>query len=96
MTSELTNQVVATGVTSSTGQLDLPNLPEGYYQVTATASGHTPYNGTVLVNAGQTTPVTAFLSLQLVTTTFTVAPTSVQDNIQVQVNTTFETNVPAP
>ncbi len=96
VTSELTNQVVSTGVTNSQGMLDLTDLPEGYYEINATAAGHTPYNGSVLVNAGQTTPVTAFLSLQLVTTTFTVAPTSVQDNISVQVNTTFETNVPAP
>ncbi len=96
VTSSLTNNVVATGVTNAQGMLDLPNLPEGYYRVTASADGHSPYNGTVLVNAGQVTPVSAFLSLQLVTTTFTVAPTSVQDNISVQVNTTFETNVPAP
>ncbi len=78
------------------GVLAIPNLPEGYYQIHITADGHAPYDGTVVVNAGQITPVTAFLSLQLVQTTFTIAPTSVQDNISVQVNTTFEANVPAP
>jgi hypothetical protein len=96
VTNELTNQVVATGTTNSDGQLDLSNLPVGDYQITATASGNSPYNGTAVINAGQTTQVDAFLPLQLVTTTFTVTPTSVQDNIQVQVNTTFESNVPAP
>jgi hypothetical protein len=94
--SSLTGQVVETGVTSSDGTLDIASLPEGYYEINATASGHTPYDGTVLVSAGQTSDVTAFLSLQLVQTSFSVSPTSVQDNIQVQVNTTFEANVPAP
>ena len=95
VTNALTDQVY-TGVTNSQGELDLTNLPEGDYEITATAAGNNPYNGSAVVNAGQVTPVTAFLPLQLVTTTFTVEPTSVQDNIQVQVNTTFEANVPAP
>jgi hypothetical protein len=96
ITNSLTGEVAFSGQTDSSGVLDVAALPEGYYQIHATADGHTPYDGTVVVSAGQTTPVTAFLSLQLVQTSFTLAPTSVQDNIQVQVDTTFETNVPAP
>jgi hypothetical protein len=94
-TNALTDQVYS-GVTNAQGQLDLSNLPVGTYDITATSPGNDPYDGSAVVNAGQVTPVTAFLPLQLVTTTFTVEPTSVQDDIQVQVNTTFEANVPAP
>ena len=96
VTNSLTGVVAETGQTDSNGVLDFPELTEGYYQIHITATDHSPYDGTVLVGAGQATPVTAFLSRQLVQTSFTVMPTSVQDNIQVQVDTTFETNVPAP
>ncbi len=85
VTSSLTGDVVATGTTDANGELDLPNLPEGYYQVSATAPDHSGYDNTVLIGAGQTTNVTAFLSRQAVQYSFTVLPTSVQDNIQVQV-----------
>ena len=40
--------------------------------------------------------MTAFLPLNLVTYTWSVVPTTVQDVYDIQVTTTFQTNVPAP
>ena len=96
VTNALTNQVAATGTTDSNGLFDLPSLQEGYYQIHISADQHTSYDATVFVNPGVLNPVTAFLSRQVVKYTFTVLPTSIQDQTQVEVSSIFETNVPDP
>ncbi len=96
VTNSLTQQVAATGTTDANGLFDLPNLPEGYYDLHITADQHSSYTATVFVNPGVTNPVTAFLSRQVVTYNFTVLPTQIQDQTQVQVDSTFQTDVPAP
>jgi len=96
VTNSLTQQVAATGQTDANGLLDLPDLPEGYYEIHITANQHSSYDATVFVNPGITNTVTAFLSAQVVQYNFTVLPTQIPDQTQVQVNSVFQTNVPAP
>ena len=69
---------------------------EGVYELDLSANQHAPYRGRAVIAAGQTNSITAFLSLQTVTYTWTVVPTSIQDTTHITIQATFEANVPAP
>ena len=92
----VTGASVASGVTDANGQFFVAQLPEAYYELELTADKHTTYRGTQLVQAGQTNEVTAFLSRQTVTYTWTVEPIQIEDRYKITVETTFETVVPLP
>src|SRR5207248_2798692 len=66
------------------------------YILNVTAPGHDQFRQSVLVSAGLTTNVDAFLVRETVTYDFTVVPTTVQDSYIFEVNSTFETQVPVP
>ena len=87
---------VATGVTGTNGQFFVGQLPEGYYELELTAGRHTTYRQTHLVLAGQPNDVTAFLSREVVTYTWTVEPIEIEDRYKITIETTFETVVPVP
>jgi hypothetical protein len=89
-------QLVATNLTGADGAFLLPSLREAYYDIEVTADGHSTFKSTVLVSAGKTNDVTAFLSRQTVRYIFSVVPTSIQDKSEIVVTTTFETYVPIP
>jgi subtilase family serine protease len=88
--------IVATGITDTAGQLMLPNLMEGIYELDVTATQHAAFKGSATVTAGITNVVETFLSRQTVTYTWTVVPTQVQDVTHITVQAEFEANVPAP
>ncbi len=96
VTNSLSQQVAATGTTNANGFLDVPDLPEGYYDVHIIAPQHASYDATIFINPGLTTPVTAFLSAQVVQYNFTVLPAEIPDETKIDVESTFQTNVPAP
>ena len=54
--------VVANGVTGPDGRLLLPDLPEGYYSVEVQSPNRSNFRGTVLIRAGVTRDIEAFLS----------------------------------
>ena len=88
--------VVATNLTDATGALLLTNLTEAYYQLAITASNHLSYRATILLLAGQTNSVKAFLAYESVRYSWTVVPTEIEDRTRLVVETTFETFVPVP
>ena len=91
-----TGAVVRAGVTDASGSLFVPGLPAGYYNLTVRAEKHLTYSGTFLVNIGAETAVEAFLPGEYVSYNWTVAPTEIEDNYQIHLESVFETNVPAP
>ena len=82
--------------TDANGEVGLVDLAEGYYKVEVRADKHNTYSKTLLVEAGKTNNVRAFLSLQTVQATWTVVETQVEDHYEIVIETVFETNVPAP
>ena len=85
-----------TGVTDTNGQLLLGALTEGPYEVEVSADNHVNYRGTLMVAAGQTNELTAFLSRTTVKYTWTVEPVQIEDRYRITIETTFETAVPVP
>ena len=88
--------IVAQGTTDASGTITLKNVPEGNYVLDVEAPGHDPYRGPITVTAGVPNQTQAFISRQLVTYTWNVTPAQIQDTYQIQLQSTFETGVPAP
>ena len=88
--------VVASATTGDDGTATFTDVNEGSYLVRVTADKHDQYQATQVVVAGQTTSVDAFIRRQTVTYQWTVVPTQIQDQYTIQLQSTFETNVPAP
>ncbi len=90
------SQIVATGVTDSTGAVALSNVPAGPYELQVQAPGHSSYQSSFTVVAGITNNDEVFIARQFVTYTWVVSQTTIQDTYQIQLKTDFQTNVPAP
>ncbi|SPE55274.1 hypothetical protein SBV1_2120012 [Verrucomicrobia bacterium] len=91
-----TQTVVASGVTDTNGAFFAPGLMAGAYELDLSAPQHAPFRGEAIVSPGGTNSITAFLSLQTVTFTWTVVPTTIQETTHITIDATFEANVPAP
>ncbi|NLH17572.1 MAG: hypothetical protein GX455_13435, partial [Phycisphaerae bacterium] len=89
-------QVIARGTTDAAGELLVTNLPESYYQVTVRADKHKDFSANVSILPGRERTLTAFLPRQLVTYTWKVVPTEIEDHYEFVLETTFETHVPVP
>ena len=87
---------VADGRTDVNGEFTKGDLFEGYYNIEVSANKHGTYNGNVLVVAGQTKEIKAFLPRQLVSYTWKVEPVQTEDKYVVTLEAVFETHVPAP
>ena len=72
------------------------NLTEGYYKLRVSADRHDSYEKTILISAGETTNIDAFLSRQTVKYVWTVTPTEIEDRYVIHIESVFETNVPIP
>ncbi|MFC0018250.1 chitobiase/beta-hexosaminidase C-terminal domain-containing protein [Roseibacillus persicicus] len=92
----ISSQQIATVTTGLDGVASFPDLMEGWYRVEVTAPQHERYSNNIFVNAGVLTTELAFISKQLVTYTWTVEEVEIEDTYRITVETTFETNVPAP
>ena len=68
----------------------------GLLQHQRQASNHGGFGTTVLVPANQTTNVTAFLPVNLVSYSWVVTPTEIPDDYEFTLTTTFQTQVPWP
>jgi CARDB/Carboxypeptidase regulatory-like domain len=89
-------QVVATGVTDASGGVTFSNVPAGPYDLQVTALGHATYENAINVVPGITNENEVFIARQFVSYSWVVQQTTIQDQYQVQLQTTFETDVPAP
>ena len=104
-----TGAIIAQGTTDSTGILTLvnvnksdtanygtTNIPQGPYNLMATAAGHDPFRQTITVQPGEVNTAQAYVHLQTVTYTWKVVPSEVQDHYKIVLEASFQTNVPAP
>ena len=82
--------------TNADGTIDVENLPEGYYRIHVRADNHDDYDGIIYIDAGMTNEQNVFVSYHAVTYSFNVVAGEIQDEYYFILNTTFETNVPAP
>jgi hypothetical protein len=95
VTDPLTGAVVLSAVTDDTGNFT-SSIIAGSYNIEVTSPGHTSYNSALVIQPGQTTPINAFLSRNLVTYTWTVIPIITTDTYDITLTATFQTHVPAP
>lgn len=91
-----TGAVVASGVTDSTGELLFTGLLEAHYNVEVTAPEHGAFSSTVLVVGEQERYLEAFMTRQVVDYSWSVVPTTIEDEYHVTIESVFQTNVPAP
>lgn len=87
---------IATTITGTNGLATFPNLNEGWYRVEVNAPEHDSFSGNYYVNAGDANRHQIFISKQLVKYTWKVEEVEIEDEYRVTIETTFETNVPAP
>jgi hypothetical protein len=90
------SNVIVSGTTDGTGVATLPRVPAGQYLLQITATGHAAYNATYSVQPGITNTGEVFLANQLITYAWQVTPTDVNDQYTINLQTTFQTDVPAP
>lgn len=91
-----TGVIVAQGITDSTGIFSAENIPEGWYSVLVSANKHDSYQNNFEIEPGKTNRKSVFLSYQAVSYEWNVKPTEIEDQYDMDLDVTFETNVPKP
>lgn len=96
----LTNDQVKTFVKSATsdanGNVNFDDLPAGFYQYRASADGHESKSGTLWVQPGIDNEERIFLNNQFVSVKWQVSEITIDDEYDLYVDATWETDVPAP
>ena len=92
----VSSQQVASAVTGPDGVVTFPALNEGWYRLEVVADRHDRYSNNIYLVSGETNKHLVFISKQLVTYSWTVEQVEIQDIYRIKIETTFETNVPAP
>lgn len=90
-----TDITVAEGYTGEDGTFKA-ELPTGYYRVSVSADKHDSWSGTVFLNPGKVRTVTADISFNPITISYTVVPTEVEDEYVIETTAQFEVNLPVP
>ncbi|MFN0012185.1 MAG: CARDB domain-containing protein [Phycisphaerales bacterium] len=91
-----TNEIVRAATTDAMGFVHFADLPEARYNVEATADRHGLFRGQIEVHAARANTLETFLPRQFVTYEWSVVPVTTEDRYRITVDTTFETDVPAP
>lgn len=92
----VTGEEVTAAVTGADGTLRFPNLPEGYYTLDIGSPDHSPTKTNIYLNSGEENLQQVFISREWVKYSWSVQEIELQDRYRVTVESTFETNVPAP
>lgn len=90
-----TGKTVAEGLTDDSGVFKT-EVAAGYYRVDVSAEKHQSWSGTVFMNPGKTNKVTANISFNPITISYTVVPTEVEDEYLIETTARFEVNLPVP
>ena len=96
ITNPYTGALVASGTTGEDGLWTGTDIPEGRYQLTITADKHDTYADELVVDPGATARVIAFLQCRLVTFTWDVRKTEVEEEFEINLVADYETQIPAP
>jgi RHS repeat-associated protein len=84
------------GVTDSRGELGLGGLPAGSYTYQVLADNHHSQNGRLWIRPGVVANQQVALPYSLVSVQWEVVPIALEDRYEMVLQTTFETEVPAP
>lgn len=99
-TIKLQNEAVLTEeynlTTDNNGIALLGELPPGVYRYRASAANHMDASGRVVIRPNATVNEHIFLEYQTINIEFGVSETTIQDEYEIDVNATFNTQVPAP
>jgi len=96
VTNPYTGAIVAEGQSGTDGVWSADNIPEGTYQLTVTAPHHETYADELVIEPARTQKLTPFLQYQLVSATWDVVKTEIEDEYEIKMVLDFETSVPAP
>jgi hypothetical protein len=96
LTDAISGAILGQQVTDSSGIIVFSGESEGRYNIDVTAPGHTTIRQLAVVVPDQTTESEVFLHRQFVSYGWQVVPTGIEDHYKLAVETTFQTNVPAP
>lgn len=91
----VTGVVLAQGRTGSDGKYSV-ELPEGYYKLEVFADKHENYSNYCYINPGKTENVKVNIGYQAISFHWDVEETEIEDEYQLDLITTYETNVPMP
>ena len=89
-----TSTVIASGVSDANGLVTFPAIAAGNYVVAVSADNHEAAQQTIAVVGNQTTAVTLFTARNLVTYSWVVTQTAIQDQYTINLQATFDTQVP--
>jgi hypothetical protein len=92
----VTEQIVTNGITGPDGNFFAGELQEAYYTIELKADKHRNYRNTLLLTAGKTNEVLAFMGREAVQLIWTVTPTEIQDRTRITIEAIFEAYVPMP
>ncbi len=88
--------ITYSGGTDQYGELLLSDIPAGRYKYILKADDHEQSIGRVWIKPGITATQDVFLNNTLVTVEWSVVETGIQDQYEIVLKATYETNVPAP
>ncbi|MEQ9410014.1 MAG: CARDB domain-containing protein [Fuerstiella sp.] len=92
----ITGQAAAEGVTGPGGTVLLQNVPQREYELRVTARQHGTYRAPYTIVPGVQGDKTVFIERQTVSYDWKVVETEIKDVYKITLESTFETNVPAP
>ncbi len=93
---ELVTTQTFTATSDSAGEALFEDLPSGRYKARITAANHQEYIGRLWIKPGITATEDIFLEYNLVTVEWSVSETTIEDEYEIVLSATYETNVPAP
>lgn len=91
-----TGEALYRAVTGTNGVLQLPDVREGKYHLEVAAAKHDSFLKTIAIKPGINNEITAFLRTQLVRYSWKVEEVDIEERVNIKLETTFETFVPAP
>ena len=96
VTNPYTGALVASGQSDAQGRWEDAELPPGLWQLRISADGHEQYADAVEIAPGRTTQVNAFLHTTLISYSWEVVRTEIEDSYEVRQVLEYNTSVPAP
>ena len=92
---EVFPDITAQATTDNVGEAHFQDLQAGRYKYKVSAENHQEVIGRTWIKPGMTASEYVFLGYNLVTVEWKVAPTVIEDHYTIQLNATYETDVPA-
>ncbi|MFV0478635.1 MAG: Ig-like domain-containing protein [Parahaliea sp.] len=87
---------IHTATSDQAGMAEFNDIAPGNYRWRASARNHSDTSGRITVHAGLTASERVFMDYQVVSIEFSVTETTIQDEYDIVLEATYQTQVPAP